>query len=99
MEKKIYKEPEKEEMETTINDLYSENILSIYTNNVSLQRQLNNLKNFLKIIVKIFNIWYYKHILKICERKNKIARTLNSLNKFIAIYFDFNSKCNFVIKY
>ena len=27
MEKKIYKEPEKEEMETTINVLYSENIL------------------------------------------------------------------------
>ena len=43
MEKKIYKEPEKEEMETTINVLYSENILSIYTNNVSLQRQLNRL--------------------------------------------------------
>ena len=30
-------------METTINVLYSENILSIYTNNVSLQRQLNRL--------------------------------------------------------
>ena len=40
---KIYKEPEKEEMETTINVLYNENILSIYTNNVSLQKQLNKL--------------------------------------------------------
>ena len=40
---KIYKEPEKDEIETTINVLYSENILSIYTNNVSLQKQLNKL--------------------------------------------------------
>ena len=40
---KIYKEPKKEEMETTVNVLYNENILSIYTNNVSLQKQLNRL--------------------------------------------------------
>ena len=40
---KIYKEPERDEIETTINVLYSENILSIYTNNVSLQKQLNKL--------------------------------------------------------
>ena len=43
MGNKIYKEPEADEMETTINVLYSENVLSIYTNNVSLQRQLNRL--------------------------------------------------------
>lgn len=43
MEKKIYKEPIKAEMETTINVLYSENILSIYTNKVSLQKKLNKL--------------------------------------------------------
>ena len=41
--KKIYKEPIKAEMETNINILYSENIFEIYTNNVSLQRQLNRL--------------------------------------------------------
>ena len=43
MGKKIYKEPIKAEMETTINVLYSENILSIYTNKVSLQKKLNKL--------------------------------------------------------
>ncbi len=43
MKEKIYKEPNKSEMETTINVLYAENTLSIYTNKVSLQRQLNKL--------------------------------------------------------
>lgn len=41
MEKKIYKEPNKSETETTINVLYSEDELSIYTNKVLLQKQLN----------------------------------------------------------
>lgn len=41
--KKIYKEPIKEEMETTINVLYKEKKLSIYTNKVDLQKQLNKL--------------------------------------------------------
>ncbi len=43
MKDKIYKESIKAEKETTINVLYSENILSIYTNKVKLQRQLNKL--------------------------------------------------------
>lgn len=43
MKDKIYKEPIKSEEETTINVLYSEKILSIYTNKVSLQKQLNKL--------------------------------------------------------
>ena len=43
MKEKIYKEPIKSEEETTINVLYNENILSIYTNKVSLQKQLNKL--------------------------------------------------------
>lgn len=43
MQEKIYKEPNKTETETSINVLYSENILSIYTNKVSLQKQLNRL--------------------------------------------------------
>lgn len=41
--KKIYKELNKSETETTINVLYSENLLYIYTNKVSLQRELNKL--------------------------------------------------------
>lgn len=40
---KIYKEPNKSETETTINVLYGENMLSVYTNKVNLQRQLNKL--------------------------------------------------------
>lgn len=39
MEKR-YKEPNKLEMETTINVLYEENVLSVYTNKPDLQRQL-----------------------------------------------------------
>lgn len=38
--KKIYKEINKSETETTINIIYSEKILSIYTNKVELQREL-----------------------------------------------------------
>ena len=40
---KIYKETDKSELETTINVLYGENKLSIYTNKVSLQRDLNKI--------------------------------------------------------
>lgn len=43
MKDKIYKDPIKAEEETTINVLYKENILSLYTNKVKLQRQLNKL--------------------------------------------------------
>ena len=44
MKNKIYKIPLKSEEETTINVLYNENILSIYTNKVGgLQKQLNKL--------------------------------------------------------
>lgn len=37
---KRYKEPGKLEMETTINVLYGENLISIYTNKPDLQREL-----------------------------------------------------------
>ncbi len=40
---KIYKELPKEEIETTINVMYNENILSIYTNKPNLQRKLNKI--------------------------------------------------------
>lgn len=43
MEKKIYKEANKSEQETTINVIYNENVLSIYTNKVDLQKQLNKI--------------------------------------------------------
>ena len=37
---KIYKEINKSETETTINVLYSEKLLSIYTNKIELEKQL-----------------------------------------------------------
>lgn len=40
MNKKIYKEINKNETETTINVLYKERVLSVYTNKVDLQKQL-----------------------------------------------------------
>lgn len=43
MNKKIYKEPLKEETETTINVIYDMEKLCIYTNKVALQKQLNKL--------------------------------------------------------
>ena len=43
MKDKIYREPNKTEEETSINVLYSEKVLSVYTNKVSLQKQLNKL--------------------------------------------------------
>lgn len=41
--KKIYKEANKSETETTINVLYSEKTIAIYTNKIDLQRQLNHI--------------------------------------------------------
>lgn len=38
--KKIYKQANQSETETTVNVLYGEKILSIYTNQVELQKQL-----------------------------------------------------------
>ena len=43
MKEKKYKEPLKSETETTINVIYDENKLSVYTNKVLLQKQLNKL--------------------------------------------------------
>lgn len=43
MEEKLYKELNEQETETTINVLYKENVLSIYTTKVDLQRQLNKI--------------------------------------------------------
>ena len=38
--KRIYKESNKSETETTINVLYKEQIIVVYTNNVSIEKQL-----------------------------------------------------------
>ena len=41
MNKKIYKEANRFETETNINVLYKEQVISVYTNKVDLQRKLN----------------------------------------------------------
>ena len=41
--RRAYKEINKEETETTINVMHGENKLSVYTNKVSLQRELNKI--------------------------------------------------------
>ena len=80
MKDKIYKEPIKEEMETTINVLYGENKLVVYTNKVSLQKQLNKLigeptREF-KIKRSIAgSIWEIP-----LEEKNKIQRIIVKAN-------------------
>lgn len=43
MKEKIYKELNRAETETTINVLYKEEILSIYTTKVDLQKKLNKI--------------------------------------------------------
>lgn len=82
MKEKIYKEPIKAEMETTINVLYDENKLSLYTNKVSLQKQLNKLigepTKELKIKRSITgSIWEIP-----LEEKTKISRMVLKANIF-----------------
>lgn len=82
MKEKKYKEPIKEEMETTINVLYSENKLVVYTNKVSLQKQLNKLigepTKELKIKRSIAgSIWEIS-----LEEKTKISKMILKANIF-----------------
>lgn len=82
MKGKIYKEPIKAEMETTINVLYGENKLSLYTNKVSLQKQLNKIigepTKELKIKRSITgSIWEIP-----LEEKTKISRMVLKANIF-----------------
>lgn len=80
MKEKIYKEPINEEMETTINVLYEEKQLMIFTNKVSLQKQLNRLigepTKELKIKRSISgSIWRIP-----LEEKSKIAKIILKAN-------------------
>lgn len=80
MENKIYKEPIKAEEETTINVLYGDNKLVVYTNKVSLQKQLNKLigepTRELKIKRSIAgSIWEIP-----LEEKSKIQRIIVKTN-------------------
>ena len=79
---KIYKEPNKSETETTVNVLYSENILSIYTNKVDLQKSLNKIlgnatKEYIKGRSIIGSVWEVPLF-----EKHKISKMILKANIF-----------------
>lgn len=81
MEKK-YKEPIEPEMETTINVLYSENCLSLYTNKPDLQRKLNKLigepkKEYIKGKFITGSTWKIS-----LSEKQKISKLILKVNIF-----------------
>lgn len=80
--KKIYKESNKNETETTINVLYNENILSVYTNKVDLQKQLyktlgNPTKEYIKGRSIIASRWDVS-----LKEKSKISQMMLKANIF-----------------
>lgn len=82
MEKKMYKEINKSETETTINVLYKENMLSIYTNKVDLQKQLcKNLGKPTKEYVKGRSIIASRWDVSLNE-KTKISQMILKANIF-----------------
>lgn len=81
MEKK-YKEPIKSEMETTVNVLYGENILSIYTNKPDIQKKLNKIvgepeKEYIKGKSITGSTWKIS-----LDEKTKISKLLLKVNIF-----------------
>lgn len=79
---KIYKESNKCETETSINVLYKENILSIYTNKVDLQRKLNKVlgeptKEYIRGRSVIASKWDVS-----LNEKTKISRMMLKANIF-----------------
>lgn len=80
--KKIYKEVNQIEQETTINVLYKEEIISIYTNRVDLQKKLNKLlgeptiENKIKRTI-VGSIWEVP-----LKEKSKISQMILKVNIF-----------------
>lgn len=80
--KKIYKEVDETEQETTINVLYQEEIISIYTNKVDLQRKLNKLlgeptiENKIKRTI-VGSVWEVP-----LKEKSKISQMILKVNIF-----------------
>lgn len=80
--KRIYKEANKSETETTINVLYSEKMLSIYTNKVELEKQLYKIlgkpkDEFIKGKSIIGSVWDVP-----LSEKSKITQILLKANIF-----------------
>lgn len=80
--KKIYKEVSEIEQETTINILYKEKIISVYTNRVDLQKKLNKLlgeptvENKIKRTI-VGSMWEIP-----LNAKSKISQMLLKVNMF-----------------
>lgn len=79
---KIYKEPIEEELETTVNVLYGENSLSIYTNKANLQRELYKVlgepsKEYKKGKSVLASNWIVS-----LEEKSKISKIILKANIF-----------------
>lgn len=80
--KKIYKGANQSETETTINVLYGEKILSIYTNKVDLQKQLYKVlgepkKEYIKGRSITGSVWEVP-----LSEKSKISRMVLKVNIF-----------------
>lgn len=81
MEKR-YKEPGKLEMETTINVLYEENLISIYTNKPDLERELCRVlgepkKEYIKGKTILASRWEVS-----LDEKSKISKMMLKANIF-----------------
>lgn len=79
---KMYKEPNKSEMETTVNVLYGENIFSIYTNKPDLERSLYKVlgepkKEYKKGRSILGTVWEVS-----LNEKSKISKVLLRANIF-----------------
>ena len=82
IKKKIYKETIAEEIETTVNVLYEEQVLSIYTNKVDLQRELNKIlgepdKEYKKGRSILASVWNVP-----LNEKSKISKIVLKANIF-----------------
>ena len=80
--KKIYKEINKSETETTINVLYSEKLLSIYTNKIELEKQLYKIlgepkQEYIKGKSIIGSVWEVP-----LSEKTKISKIILKANIF-----------------
>ena len=93
--KKIYKEPNKSETETTVNVLYSEEKIKIYTNKVKLQKQLNKVLGEPSKEYKIKkSILLYKFLFFFIHSNNsssEIILLVNSLIFSLASFFQFSN--------
>lgn len=79
---KSYKEPIEEELETTINVLYGENCLSIYTNKATLQRELHKILGKPKKEDKRGKLIYASTWIVPLEEKTKISKIVLKANIF-----------------